>query len=268
MATAVAIILMCTPRLATGAGDRGPLAVRFTEGSVHGFLDLHGESGALLAHGELTQSSASGGIDSRMTFRFRDGSMFEETVLFTQHGSFAMQQYHLVQKGPAFEHDLDATLARTGQYTVTSVSHSDGKRSEDSGHLDLPGDVANGLVVLVAKNLRVGDSGLVHMVAFTPAPQLIGLRLAPAGADAITIGDRAEQANRLVVSPQVGGVKGVFARLLGKLPPDSHVWILADRVPAFVRFEGPMYQGPVWRMTLAAPHWPEPPATASRVPGK
>jgi hypothetical protein len=31
------------------------------------------------------------------------------------------------------------------------------------------------------------------------------------------------------------------------------VWIVTEDVPAFVKFEGPLYMGPVWRIELAAP---------------
>src|SRR5207245_293785 len=37
-------------------------------------------------------------------------------------------------------------------------------------------------------------------------------------------------------------------------PPDSHVWVLGGAAPAFVKFEGPLYQGgPIWSIELAKP---------------
>jgi hypothetical protein len=31
-----------------------------------------------------------------------------------------------------------------------------------------------------------------------------------------------------------------------------------EPVPTFVRFDGPFYpDGPIWRVELAAPHWPD-----------
>ena len=59
-----------------------------------------------------------------------------------------------------------------------------------------------------------------------------------------------------VVRPRLGVVTAIFARLLGKLPPNSHIWVAADRVPAFVRFEGPLYAGPIWHLMLSTPAWP------------
>jgi len=42
------------------------------------------------------------------------------------------------------------------------------------------------------------------------------------------------------------------------LPPDNHVWIVTADVPAFVKFEGPLYMsGPAWRIELTSPLWPD-----------
>ncbi len=60
-----------------------------------------------------------------------------------------------------------------------------------------------------------------------------------------------------VVKVELGGIAGVVALVVGKQPPDSHVWILGGEAPAFVRSEAPLYSGgPVWRIELASPVWP------------
>lgn len=88
--------------------------MRFAEGMVHGFLDLTTQAGAPLAHGDLLQISRNDEMASRMIFHFGDGSVFEEAVTYTQQNVFTMMTYHLVQSGPAFADDLDATLSRSG----------------------------------------------------------------------------------------------------------------------------------------------------------
>jgi hypothetical protein len=45
----------------------------------------------------------------------------------------------------------------------------------------------------------------------------------------------------------------IGAALQRKSPPDSYLWIHTEQVPAFVRFEGPLYSGPVWRIDLTRP---------------
>ena len=247
--------------LACAAHDAGragfdPVPVRHAEGTVHGFLSLSTADGAPLASGDLLQVVRDGSIDSRMIFHFADSSYFEEAVTFTQEGVFAMQSYHLVQRGPTFDADLDATLDANGHYRVRSTSHEDGKRQEWDDTLDLPPDVSNGLPVIFLKNLGPGEARTVHMVAFTPEPRLIGLELSPVGEGRVLNGQREETMVEYALKPQLGVLTGFFAKLLGKMPADSHVWIVTDDVPTFVRSEGPLYMGPVWRIDLARPEWP------------
>jgi hypothetical protein len=232
------------------------IPVRFIEGSIHGFLALRTADGALLAPGELTQVVRDQWIESRMVFHFPDSSVFEETVAFSQRGVFELQTYHLVQRGPAFANDIDATLSRSGTYVVKSRSHKDGKEQRYTGSLVLPPDISNGMIITIAKNLSASDTESVHIVAFTPRPRLIGLQLAPTGSERLLFGQHAETAVNFALKPKLGFMLGLFARLVGKRPPDSHTWIVFDVAPAFVRYEGPMYSGPVWRIDMATPTWP------------
>ena len=47
-----------------------------------------------------------------MVFRFKDRSLYDETVVFTQERVFTMQSYRLVQRGPAFTEDTEISLER------------------------------------------------------------------------------------------------------------------------------------------------------------
>lgn len=239
--------------------ERGrPLAsaavpVRFTEGTVHGFLELTTRAGVLLSHGDLLQLARNGGISSRMVFHLVNGSLFEESVTYTQHDVFTMQTYHLVQVGPAFDEDLDATLSRTGSYVVRIKSHKDGREQEYAGSLALPGDVYNGMIGTIAKNIPTQQSSMIHVVAFMPEPRIVAVELVPSGADAVKIGGREEAAVDFTIKPKLGLFVRLGAQLIGKMPADSHLVIITDDVPAFVRSEGPMYTGPVWRLALTSP---------------
>jgi len=231
--------------------------VRYVEGTVHGFLELSTGEGALLAHGDLLQIAKNDGIASRMVFHLPNGSVFEESVSFTQQGVFAMQNYHLVQSGPAFEADLDATLSRSGAYTVKARSHKDGKDREFAGTLNLPTDTYNGMVGTIAKNISSRDKTTIHFVTFTPEPRVIALELSPTGTQHVNLGKHEETAVDFLIKPQLGFMLHLEAKIAGKLPADSHVWIITDDVPAFVRSEGPMFSGPVWRLALTSPRWPQ-----------
>ena len=65
---------------------------------------------------------------------------------------------------------------------------------------------------------------------------------------------------RYEINIELGGVAGVMAPPIGKQPPKVQIWILGGQAPAFVREEGPRYQGgPIWSIQLASPVWPAPP---------
>src|SRR2546423_5740110 len=82
------------------------VTVRWAEGTVHGFVGLLTQSGAVLAHGDLLQIPRESDIESRLVFHFTDSSDFQETVKFSQHGVFRLETYRLVQRGKAFAADL------------------------------------------------------------------------------------------------------------------------------------------------------------------
>ena len=213
---------MASNSYAQGArrSESAGMPVRFAEGTIHGFLELRAASGDFLAPGDLLVLAKDGGIESRMVFHFAK-SMFEETVTFTQHGVFTMQNYHLIRSGPAFADDIDVNLARSG-----------------------------------AKNLRANTAEAVHIVAFTPEPRVIKLELAPMATEKVLIGMHEEAVSHIALKPKLGVLLRFFATLKGQAPPDSQLWIDTDQVPAFVRFRGPLYAGPVWEISLATPTWP------------
>jgi len=255
-ATALGLLVLVTVLLGSRPLAAAPVPVRFVEGATHGFLLLRTVDGALIASGDLLQVDRGGGVESRMVFHFKDGSLFDETVVFTQQRVFTMQSYRLVQRGPIFAEDTEISFERTGKYRVKTKARKDGREEVLDGTLDLPPDVYNGLVLTVAKNLRKGASETVHLVAFTPTPRLIQLELAPSGEHKVLVGELAKTAIHYVLKPHLGTWLKLFATVLGRVPPDYHAWIITDEVPAFVRFEGPLYTtGPVWRIGLPSPRW-------------
>jgi hypothetical protein len=232
--------------------------VRFTEGVSHGFLQLRAVNGALIASGDLLQVGRDGGVQSRLVFRFKDGSLFDETVIFTQQQVFTMQSYRLIQRGPVFAEDTEISLERSGKYRVKTRARKGGREEVLAGTLQLPPDVYNGMVLTVVKNLPKGAGETVHIVAFTPEPRLIQLELAPKGEHKVLIGEGKKTAIRYVFKPRLGFWLKLFAKLLGRMPPDYYAWIITDEVPAFARFEGPLNTtGPVWRIELMSPRWPD-----------
>ena len=93
----------------------------------------------------------------------------------------------------------------------------------------------------------------VSMVAITPKPLLVKLAITPHGEEPFTIGSFRHKAMHYVVKVEIGGVTGFLARLMGKQPADTHVWVLGGEAPDLVKGEGPLYVGgPIWRIQLAS----------------
>jgi hypothetical protein len=137
----------------------------------------------------------------------------------------------------------------------------DGKEKVETDQLDLPPDLANGLLLTIVKNIPVDATETkLSYLAFTPKPRLVKLAIAPQGEETFSIGRRRHRATRYVVKIELGGLTGIMAGLMGKQPPDIHLWVLGGKAPAFVKFEGAFYLGgPLWRIELASPVWQQSP---------
>jgi hypothetical protein len=243
-----------------------PVTVRHAEGLVHGFLVLRTVAGDTLADGDLIQIARGDRVTSRLTFRFKDGSVHDETAVFSQRRNFRLLNDHLVQKGPAFQHPMEVSIdGSTGQVTV-GTTDADGKEKVVTERLHLPPDVANGMVLTLLKNIGSDASQMkVSMVAATPKPRLVKLAITPQGEEPFSVGSSSRKAMHYVVKVEIGGAAGLLAPLLGKQPPDTHVWILGGEAPAFVKSEGPLYfGGPIWRIELVSPVWPRVAAVDSK----
>lgn len=248
-----------------------PIPVRFTEGFSHGYLVLRDENGDRLADGEMIQKAHGAVVDSRLVFRFKDGSLHDERVTFTQKRVFLLQTYKLLQRGPSFPNMLDISMDRkSGAYRV--VTSEDGASEKTlTGKLEMPDDVGNGMVVAMLRNLPPGRGESVHFVAFTPEPKILDLKLVPTERTTTRIGDLAKQLTQYVLEPKLDSLTMWFGKLLGKLPEKFHYrfWLVTDDVPTFGAFEGPLHLlGPNWRIEQTTPTnlWslPEPPKTPSR----
>ncbi len=232
--------------------------MRQVEGTVHGFLALGTEEGRVLAVGDLSQIVRGEKVTSRLLLRFKDGSVDDETTVFSQGGTFQLITNHHIQKGPSFTHPVDLSIdARSGQVTVRSTG-KDGKEEVTTEHLDLPPDLANGLILSIAKNIRPDTPETrVSMIVVTPKPRLVKLAVSPRGEEPFSLVGSPRKAMRYEIKIELGGVPGVLAPLIGKQPPNVQIWIAGGQAPAFVREEGPRYEGgPIWSIQLASPVWP------------
>jgi len=253
------ILLICVCLLSWASAPASPVAVRYKEGLLHGFLVLSTLDGVSIAEGDLIQVPEGNRITSRLIFRFKDGSHSEETAIFSQRGYFRLISYHLVQKGPAFPHATEVSIdSSKGQVTV-NYTDDDGKEKTANERLKLPPDLANGLVLTLLKNLGPDPAPLeVPMVVAAPKPRLVKLAISSAGKDPFSLAGAGREALHYVIKVEIGGIAGLLAPWLGKQPPDSHIWVLGGESPTFVKSETLSYLGgPMWRTEQVVPVWPK-----------
>jgi len=236
-----------------------PIPVRHMEGTVHGFLALRTKEGRVLAVGDLFQVVRGDRVTSRLLFRFKDGSVDDETTVFSQRGHFQLITDRHIQKGPSFPQPMDLSIdVRRGQITVRSTG-KDGKEEVKSEHMDLPSDLVNGLILSIAKNIRPDTPETkVSMLVATPKPRPIKLAISPAGEEPFSLVGSSRKAMRFEIKIELGGITGMVAPLIGKQPPNIQIWIIGGEAPAFVKEEGPLYEGgPIWTIQLTSPVWPD-----------
>lgn len=210
-----------------------------------------------MASGELTQSPHGTRVTNHLIFRFKDGSVHDETSTYSQRNDFQLLKYHLVQKGPAFPQKLEVSIDRPSGQVVVRHAESNGGEKVETEKMDLPLDLANGLVLTLVKNIAPGTPSMkLSMLATTPKPRLIKLEINSAAKETFAVGGLTRQATHYIVKAEIGGVAGLIAPIVGKRPPDHHVWIIGGESPGFVKSEGTLYSGgPSWRIELASPVW-------------
>ena len=230
--------------LLASSSQAAPVGVQYQEGVVRAFPVLRSINGERLAQGDYVQIARGDLVTTRLVFRFADGSVHDETVVFSQGGLLRLLSYRIVQRGPSFPETIEGRLDReTSHYEVRYRPDADSPEEFLSGTFDVPDDAYNGMLSLVAKNLAHGASATVSIVAFTPKPRSVKLQLLPVAEEPVQVGQATLAATRYHIRPELG----LFASLLVTDIPDTRIWILSGAAPAFLRAEGPLYfMGPIW----------------------
>lgn len=248
-------VLICA---AGGRTAAEPVHARHPEGTLHGFLSLTTEQGQVLAVGDLVEVVRGDRVTSHLVFHFKDGSLDDETTVFTQRGVFRLISDHHIQRGPYFPHPLDIAIdARSGTVTMRSLG-KDGKEDVATEHMKLPEDLYNGLVAPVIKNISsdAGETKFSMLVA-SPRLRLVTFDILTQGDETFTLAGISRKALSYHIKIELGGISGVIAPVIGKQPPDLHMWILGGEVPVFLRETGPTFEdGPVLTISLIGPTWP------------
>jgi len=140
---------------------------------------------------------------------------------------------------------------------VTVRSSYGTKDKDEVFPMDLPEDLANGMLPLVMKNLRTGGGeARVTMVVAAPKPRVVTMMIAAEGEDRFSAAGERHVATRFRVKTELGGVAGVVAPVIGKQPKDNRFWVVKGEGPEVLRIETQMFEdGPVWRIDMAPLVW-------------
>jgi hypothetical protein len=251
--------LVCAAVLATCGAAGEPIPARHPEGTLHGFLSLTTDQGQVLAQGDLIEIVHGNRVFSRRTFHFKDGSLDDETSVYTQRGVFRLISDHHIQRGPYFRNPLDMTIDVSKGVVVTRTTGKDGKEEVSTDHMRMPPDLYNGMVTPIVKNLRTDTPETkVSMIVATPKPRLVALAILPQSPATFSLAGFSHKALTWEIRIELGGLAGVIAPVIGKQPPNIYIWTEDGDVPAFLRETGPLFEGgAILSINLIGPTWPE-----------
>ena len=230
-----------------------PIPVRHAQGLVRGFLTVRGEDGKVLGHGELFQAAHGDRVTAHLVYRFRDGSVDDETSTFLQRGTFRLVRDHHIQRGPVFSKPLDITIDAPSGDITSRTTDKDGKEKIEVEHKDLPPDLANGMILAILLNVAPDSPEFkVGMVLPSGKGRLAKLAIAPESTGVFTATGVRYKATIFRIKIDLGGIAGVVAPILGKQPPETTVWVVEGEAPGFIRQVGQLAEGgPVVSIELA-----------------
>ena len=250
--------LLCTLLVATSAACGEVLPTHNLQGATHAYLLVKTEDGKVIGVGDSENQQVGRVWRSRLTLRFRDGSIDDDTTLYTQGRNLHVISDHHVQKGPSFPRQLDMTV-NTAARTVTWHDVHDGKDEVKTETMEVPDDLMNGMMPWVLQNLPRGatETKMSYVVA-APKPRVVKLAIHPDGTSRFRLGYASKSAQVYRIHVELGGVAGVVAPVIGRAPADMHAYVVSDEVPTFLKFNTYLYQGgPMLNIELTGPGWPE-----------
>lgn len=233
------------------------IPVKSAQAAAHTFLVLRTEEGMPVAVGEMTQTVHDAQVTTRVKFQFDDGSKYEETTVFSQHGIFQVLSDHTLQTGPSFKDPMEVWIdRRKGEVKVRDMKPGKDKDNVISSHLKIPADLANGILPVIVENFPNGAAHTVTMLAATPKPRVVKLVLSPQGEDTFLIAKTRYKATHYVAKVEIGGIAGAVASLAGKQPPNTEFWVFKGSAPVFLKSAGPLSaDNIIWQIELAVPAW-------------
>jgi hypothetical protein len=221
---------------------------------MHHLLTARLEDGKMIAHCEFTQAVDGENVTSRLTYRFLDGSIDDEMTTYRQRQTFQLVRNHHIQNGPFFTKPVDIAVEVSTGIATLRTTDKNGKVHIENEHVSLPGDLANGFTGTILLNTSLYTAPFrVGMLVPVNGARLIRLMITSDGERPFPAMGQTRNAAVFRVHPELGGIVGAMAPLLGLQPKDVMVWISQEDEPKIVRIVGQLGgYGPVIRTDLEA----------------
>ena len=223
------------------------ISVKHIQLPRHEFMEARSETGKIIARVEFTETLQGGEVTMRLTYRFVDGSIDDETTTYRQQGTFQLVRDHHIQKGPFFAKPVDFAVEAATGVATSRTTDKNGEIHVESEHVDLPGDLANGFVGTLLLNVPPNTAPFrVGILAPVFGGRLIRILISPEGEQPFQKAGQILKATVFRIHPELGGILGMIATMLGLQPKDVMVWVLEGEEPAVVRIVGQLGgSGPV-----------------------
>jgi len=226
--------------LATAAPAQ-PVPVTHLQLPRHASMVARSDNGQIIARVEFTETVQGDEVTMRLTYRFVDGSIDDETTTYSQRGTFRLVRNHHIQNGPFFDSPVDLTMEPATGTLTSRTTDKDGNVHVVSAHIDLPDDLANGFVGTLLVNVPPNTAPF-RVGILTPVfgGRLIRILISPQGEQPFQKAGQTLQATVFRIHPELGGFLGMLATLFSVQPKDVMVWVLEGDKPAVMRVVGQM----------------------------
>jgi hypothetical protein len=140
---------------------------------------------------------------------------------------------HHLQEGPFFRKPIDFTVEATTGIVTSRTIDKNGKIHVQSKHMDLPNDLANGFVGTLLLNVPPNTAPFrAGMLVPVGGGRLVRLLISPEEEQTVHLAGQTLKATVFRIHPELGGIVGLIAKLLGLQPKDVMVWVLEGEEPA------------------------------------
>jgi hypothetical protein len=215
------------------------ISVRHAQSPLHRLMAARSQTGKTIASVDFSQMVQGDEVKMRLTYRFGDGSIDDETTTYKQHGTFRLVSDHHVQEGPFFTKPIDFAIEASDGVATSRITDSNGATHVESKHVDLPDDLANGIVGTLLVNVPPNTAPFrVGILTPLRGGRLIQVLISPDGEQPFQMAGQNLKATVFRIHPELGGIVGLIAMLIGVQPKDVLVWVMEGEKPAVVKIVG------------------------------